>query len=302
MTTPASDGNAAARIYEFEVYGTPVTPTRIVLFDGSNMNNFQHSNGTPVTWPLGNGGVEVLGGDIKSKQAFGDFKLHAEFWLPLLPGDVTGQQRANSGIYLQDRYELQVLDSFGDTTPANNECGAIYEKIAPSTNAATAPQTWQTYEVTFRAARFNGSGVKTENARVTVVWNGVTVINNAEINGPTGNGAAENGRARPAAVPGPRRPGREPVLPQHLGGAGQLIRPGRAATAHNLTPARSHHTKPDNGVGFPFAEHAALALPRVDTCCSRSRVRPPQARSRTASRDRVHEQGRRIPPGQIQPS
>ena len=83
-----------------------------------------------------------------------------------------------------------MLDSFGDTTPANNECGAIYEKIAPSVNAATAPQTWQTYEVTFRAARYNGT-TKTENARVTVVWNGVTVINNAEINGPTGNGAAE---------------------------------------------------------------------------------------------------------------
>ncbi len=198
VTTPASDGNGAARIYEFEAYGSTTQPTRIVLFDGTNMDNFQHANGAPVTWPLGNGGVEVLGGDIKSKQAFGDFKLHAEFWLPLLPGDVTGQARANSGIYLQDRYELQVLDSFGDTTLANNECGAIYEKIAPSVNAATAPQTWQTYDVTFRAARYNGT-TKTENARVTVVWNGVTVINNAEINGPTGNGAAET------SAPGPLR-------------------------------------------------------------------------------------------------
>ena len=66
----------------------------------------------------------MLGGDIRTKQSFGDFKLHVEFWLPNLPPDVTGQARANSGVYLQDRYELQVLDSFGDTTLANNECGA----------------------------------------------------------------------------------------------------------------------------------------------------------------------------------
>jgi hypothetical protein len=191
VTTPTSTTDGAARIYEFEVYGTGGNPGRVVLFDGSNMNNFVGSGGGAVTWPLGNGGVEVLGGDIKSRQAFGDFRLHIEFWLPNLPSNVTGQARANSGIYLQDRYELQVLDSFGDTTPANNECGAIYEKLAPLVNAATAPETWQTYDVTFRAARFNASGVKTENARVTVVWNGVTIHNDAQINGPTGNGAAE---------------------------------------------------------------------------------------------------------------
>ncbi|MBB5869823.1 hypothetical protein F4553_003202 [Allocatelliglobosispora scoriae] len=191
VTTPSSDGNGAARIYEFEAYGTATTPTRVVLFDGTNMNNFVGSGGGAVTWPVSGGSVEVLGGDIKSRQAFGDFKLHIEFWLPNLPIDVTGQQRANSGIYLQDRYELQVLDSFGDTTPANNEAGAIYEKLAPIVNAATAPETWQTYEVTFRAARFNASGVKTENARVTIYWNGVMIHNNAEINGSTGNGAAE---------------------------------------------------------------------------------------------------------------
>ncbi|GAA1608092.1 discoidin domain-containing protein [Catellatospora bangladeshensis] len=190
VTTPTSDGNAAARIYEFEVYGTGGT-NRIQLFDGTNLNNFEKTDGTAATWPVSGGSAEVLGGDIRSKQAFGDFKLHIEFWLPNLPIDVTGQARANSGIYLQDRYELQVLDSWGDTTPANNECGSIYLKLAPSSNAATAPETWQTYEVTFRAARYNSSGVKTENARVTVVWNGVTIHNNAQIDGPTGAGAPE---------------------------------------------------------------------------------------------------------------
>jgi hypothetical protein len=98
---------------------------------------------------------------------------------------VTGQQRGNSGVYLNELYEVQVLDSFGDTTLSNDEAGAIYRKHAPTSNQATAPNTWQTYEITFRAPRFNSSGVKTENARATVVWNGVTVHNNVQINGST---------------------------------------------------------------------------------------------------------------------
>jgi hypothetical protein len=168
----------------------------VTLFDGGNLNSFQNSDGSAPTWPVSGGSAEVLGGDIRTKQAYGDFKLHAEFWLPNLPGDVTGQQRANSGIYLQDRYELQVLDTYGKATLANDECAAIYQKAAPTSNAGTAPETWQTYDVTFRAARYSGT-TKVENARVTVVWNGVTVHNNIAIDGPTGNGAAES----PAALP-----------------------------------------------------------------------------------------------------
>ena len=93
VTTPASDGNAAARIYELEVYANTGNVGRITLFDGASMNNFTGSGGA-VTWPLGNGGVEVLGGDIRSKLAFGDFKLHIEFWLPNLPAE---RDRAGEG-------------------------------------------------------------------------------------------------------------------------------------------------------------------------------------------------------------
>jgi hypothetical protein len=170
--------------------------SRVTLFDGVNLGAFQNADGSAPTWPVSAGSAEVLGGDLRTKQTYGDFKLHVEFWLPNLPADVTGQTRANSGIYLQDRYELQVLDTYGKTTLANDECAAIYQKRAPTTNAGTAPETWQTYDVTFRAARWNGS-TKTENARVTVVWNGVTVHNNVTIDGPTGNGATEG----PAALP-----------------------------------------------------------------------------------------------------
>jgi hypothetical protein len=83
-----------------------------------------------------------------------------------------------------------VLDSYGDPTPADNECGGFYQKRAPDSNRATAPETWQTYEITFRAARWNGS-TKIANARATVIWNGAVVHNDVEIDGPTGGGAAE---------------------------------------------------------------------------------------------------------------
>jgi hypothetical protein len=147
---------------------------------------------------VSDGSVESLGGDIRTRQKFGDFRLHVEWYEPEYPPEVTGQARGNSGIFLQERYELQVLESFGDTTLANNEAGAIYSKRAPDTNAATASGTWQTYDITFRAARFDGAGAKTENARVTVVWNGVVVHDDVEIDGGTGDNLPED--ATPQSV------------------------------------------------------------------------------------------------------
>jgi glucose/arabinose dehydrogenase len=191
VTAPGSTGDTAARIYEFEVYGPGGGgPDRIQLFDGTNLNQWSYGDGSPATWPVSGGSAEVLGGDIETRRSFGDFRLHVEFWLPNLPPDVTGQHRGNSGVYLQDRYEIQVLDTFGKATLDSSECAAIYAERAPDSNAGTAPETWQTYDITFRAARFNGS-TKTENARVTVVWNGVTVHNNVAIDGPTGGGSSE---------------------------------------------------------------------------------------------------------------
>lgn len=165
--------------------------SRIVLFDGAERAAWQHTDGRTASWPLTDGAMEVCCGDIRTKQAFGDFKLHVEFWLPQLPPDVTGQNRANSGVYLQDRYEIQVLDSYGDTTPADNEAVAIYEQKAADLNAAKPPGTWQTYEIDFRAARFDDKGDKTADARVTVVWNGRTVHDDVAVTGPTGAGAPE---------------------------------------------------------------------------------------------------------------
>jgi hypothetical protein len=167
---------------------------RVALFDGTaaSQDQWQHTDGRKVAWPLAEErSMEVCCGDIRTKDAYQDFKLHVEFRVPLLPDDVTGQDRGNSGIYLQDRYELQILDSYGDTTPDTNEAGAIYLKKAPDTNAATAPETWQTYDVVFRAARFDENGAKTADARVTVVWNGKTVHDDIALDGPTAAGRAE---------------------------------------------------------------------------------------------------------------
>ncbi|MFF7857850.1 family 16 glycoside hydrolase [Streptomyces sp. NPDC007904] len=163
----------------------------VALFDGGGLDRWQHTDGRPVEWPVTDGAMEVCCGDIRTKDSFDDFKLHVEFRLPQLPPDVTGQDRANSGVFLQDRYEIQILDSFGDTTLDTNEAGAVYLKKAPDVNAATAPETWQSYDIVFHAARYDAEGRKTADARVTVVWNGKKIHDNVAIDGPTGSGIPE---------------------------------------------------------------------------------------------------------------
>ncbi|GAA3988097.1 hypothetical protein GCM10022384_40000 [Streptomyces marokkonensis] len=167
---------------------------RVALFDGTaaSQEQWQHTDGRRVAWPLAEEtSMEVCCGDIRTKEAYQDFRMHVEFRVPLLPPDVTGQDRGNSGIFLQDRYELQILDSHGDTSPATDEAGAIYLKKAPDTNAATAAETWQTYDIVFRAARYDDSGRKTADARVTVAWNGEKVHDDIALDGPTASGRAE---------------------------------------------------------------------------------------------------------------
>jgi hypothetical protein len=170
-------------------HGSPVA-----LFDGTaaSQARWQHTDGRAAAWPLAaEKSMEVCCGDLRTKEAYQDFALHVEFRVPLLPPEVTGQDRGNSGIYLQDRYELQILDSYGDTSPATDEAGALYQKKAPDLNAATAPGTWQTYDIVFRAARFDDTGRKTADARVTVVWNGKKVHDDVALDGPTAAGRPE---------------------------------------------------------------------------------------------------------------
>lgn len=119
----------------------------------------------------------------RTKEKFGSFTLHIEFLLPFQPAD-RGQGRGNSGVYFQDRYEVQVLDSFG-LKGENNECGGIYSKHKPALNMCLPPLVWQTYDVEFEAAKFDADGKKSAAATLTVRHNGVLIHDRAEVSGTT---------------------------------------------------------------------------------------------------------------------
>ena len=158
----------------------------------SDLTEWQHTDGRAPEWPAIEPGVfEVCCGDLRTKEAFGDYSLHVEFWLPEYPADVTGQDRANSGVYQQERYEIQVLDSFGVDPLQDNDAAAIYTQKAADSNQATPAETWQAYDIDYTAARFDGDGTKIANARVTVTWNGVVVHDDVEIASPTGGNLPE---------------------------------------------------------------------------------------------------------------
>src|SRR5579883_950476 len=138
-----------------DVAVVPPPAGAIVLFDGKSLDEWVSINGdAPATWKLVEGGaMEVKGGGIKTKKAFdGHFKLHVEFRVPYMP-KASGQGRGNSGVYLQGRYEVQVLDSYG-LKSKDNDCGGIYEVAAPKVNACKAPTVWQSYDIDFHAPVF----------------------------------------------------------------------------------------------------------------------------------------------------
>src|SRR5262249_28832554 len=121
----------------------------------------------------------LLAADCTSKQKFGDHSLHVEFLIPFKPS-ARGQARSNSGVYVQSRYEIQVLDSLG-FEGKHDECGGIYSIAAPLVNMCFPPLTWQTYDLDFAAARYDSGGKKIQNARITVRHNGVMIHDNLEL-------------------------------------------------------------------------------------------------------------------------
>jgi hypothetical protein len=161
----------------------------VVLFNGKDLEGWLKADGkTPAAWAAANDmmAVEKGAGSIRTAKTFGDFQLHLEFNVPYMP-QAKGQARGNSGVYLEGIHELQVLDSYG-LKPQDNDCGAIYKQVIPKVNACKPPLQWQTYDITFRKARVVDGKVE-KKARVTVVQNGLTIIDDAEIS-PTPGGIA----------------------------------------------------------------------------------------------------------------
>lgn len=176
----------------------------IVLFDGSHFDAWQHGDGRPVTWHLtGTGAMEVrsprsaedqqnrIGGDIQTKETFGDCTIHLEFRYPVEPGK-SGQGRGNSGFFFQNDYEVQVLNSYG-LEGRWNECGALYKCMPPQVNAARPPMEWQTYDIDYKASVWE-QGRKVASPRITVRLNGVLVHNDVEISHVTAHAFAQRFR------------------------------------------------------------------------------------------------------------
>ena len=155
----------------------------IVLFNGKDTRHFSRAKMTKDG---------LLQEGTETVQPFQNFTLHLEFRLPYMPF-AGGQGRANSGIYIQSRYEVQILDSFG-LDGVKNECGAMYRQRKPDLNMCLPPLQWQTYDITFRSPTFDAAGKKTANARITVRHNGVLVQDNVELTNKTGAGRPEGAK------------------------------------------------------------------------------------------------------------
>ena len=158
----------------------------VTLFDGKSLENWTKMDGSPAAWQIEDGAIAVVpkAGDICTKQLFADHFVHLEFRLSDMAQEV-GQRKANSGVFVQGRYEIQVLDSSGWDVPGLADCGAVYNQYAPLVNACLPALQWQTYDIFFRAPRCEGKVVK-ERARLTVLHNGVVIHNNVELEGVTG--------------------------------------------------------------------------------------------------------------------
>jgi hypothetical protein len=175
---------------------TPATPEQpgrppsdaTVLFDGKDLSQWVSlADGSPTKWITRDGYMECVRGSgyVRTLQNFGDCQLHIE-WATPVPARGEGQGRGNSGVFLGlDRYEVQVLDSYGNKTYADGGAAAIYGQYPPLVNACRPPGEWQTYDIIYTAPRFAVDGKLTSPARLTVIQNGVLVQNNVELTGPT---------------------------------------------------------------------------------------------------------------------
>lgn len=172
VVTPGADGSAPS--------------DAIVLFNGKDLSQWTDQRGNAAKWSVNDGAMTVVKGTgvIKTRNTFGDIQLHIEWRTPaVVEGE--GQERGNSGIFFQERYELQVLDSYKNRTYSNGQAGSVYKQSPPLVNASRGPGEWQVYDVVFTAPRFGEDGTLQSKGRITVFHNGVLIQNNTGIQGTT---------------------------------------------------------------------------------------------------------------------
>lgn len=168
---------------------------KVILFDGTNLDKWRsRRDGGKAGFIInGDGSMTTSDIDMYSTEKYQDAHIHVEFWLPLM-ADKKGQARANSGVYVHGCYEVQVLDSYGIENPKCDDCSGIYTLYNPLVNANKKPEEWQTYDIYFRAPRFNDKNEVTEDGRMTVIFNGICVHNNVVLPSVTPGGVTNDQR------------------------------------------------------------------------------------------------------------
>ena len=151
----------------------------VVLFDGKDLSEWDNQN-----WKVENGEMVAARGDIRSKKSFGDCQLHIE-WSAPVPAKGKGQGRGNSGLFLMNTYEIQILDSYKNETYHDGQAGAIYKQTPPQVNAMRPPGEWNVYDIIWTAPRFNEDGSLKSPACITAIHNGVLILNHFELKGDT---------------------------------------------------------------------------------------------------------------------
>jgi hypothetical protein len=174
----------------------------VVLFNGSDLAQWEDAKGEPAKWKVEGGYMEVVAktGSIRTKKGFGDCQLHIEWATPVVVSG-EGQERGNSGVFLMDTYEIQVLDSYENRTYADGQAAAIYGQYPPLANACRKPGEWQAYDIVFHRPRFAADGALVQPARLAVFHNGVLVHDNDVLTGPTAHKARPPYKAHADRLP-----------------------------------------------------------------------------------------------------
>ncbi|MGQ0703609.1 MAG: 3-keto-disaccharide hydrolase [Gemmatimonadales bacterium] len=199
----ARDCPAPAVVEPGPASAPPLLPPRdaVVLF-GADLAAWRNVRGGAAPWKVGDGYFEIAPGTggIETVRGFGDVQVHIE-WSAPAPPQGRDQDRGNSGVFLMGKYEVQILDSYGNPTYPDGSAGAVYGQYPPMVNASRAPGEWQSYDIIFRRPRFGPSGELLEPAFLTVTHNGVLVQDHVALTGPTGHQRRPPYEAHPDRLP-----------------------------------------------------------------------------------------------------